>query len=125
MAASAVRALDAEVEFASAIAQKLTELGQPLYRKAEPTGYSIRNEDWVNSAALLGRMNFALALTDGKVPGVRPRISGSRQELEARLLPAGLSAATREVLENALRQQETKPDRIVGLLLGSPEFQRK
>ena len=46
-------------------------MGEPLYRKLEPTGYSNRGTDWLNSATLLARMNFAMALTAGRVPGVK------------------------------------------------------
>ena len=58
MVASSVRALNADVEFGFALAQQLTKLGQPLYRKQEPTGYSNSSEEWINSAALVARMNF-------------------------------------------------------------------
>ena len=71
MVASAVRAVNAEVEFAMPLVNQLQQLGQPLYRKVEPTGYSNRGSDWLNSAGLLARMNFALQLADGKVPGVK------------------------------------------------------
>jgi uncharacterized protein (DUF1800 family) len=125
MVVSAARALDANVEFAGTIAQKLNELGQPLYRKVEPTGYSSRNEEWINSAALLGRMNFALALAQNKIPGAQAEVSGTREQLETQMIPAGLSASTREVIEGALKQKEAKPDLVAGLLLGSPEFQRR
>ncbi len=125
MVVSAARALDADVDFAGTMAQKLNELGQPLYRKVEPTGYSSRNEEWINSAALLGRMNFALALAQNKVPGAKSQVTGTREQLEAQLIPAGLSASTREVIENALKEKEAKPDLIAGLLLGSPDFQRR
>ena len=42
-----------------------------LYRKSEPTGYSNSGKEWLNSAGLLARMNFALQLADNKVPGVK------------------------------------------------------
>ena len=126
MVVSAARALDADVAYAGSIAQKLAELGQPLYRKVEPTGYSSRNDEWINSAALLGRMNFALSLAQNKVPGVRSSLAtGGRAEIEAALIPAGLSASTRATIDNALKDKEAKPDLLAGLLLGSPEFQRR
>ena len=68
---SAVRAADAELERPLALANVLRTMGQPLYRKQEPTGYSNNGEDWTNSAALLARMNFAVALEENKAPGVR------------------------------------------------------
>ncbi len=49
----------------------MTQLGEPLYRKVEPTGYSNSSREWLNSAGLLARMNFALQLAGNKVPGVK------------------------------------------------------
>jgi len=71
MVASSVRALDANVTDAWALANQVGNLGEPLYRKQEPTGYSNLNSDWVNSAALLGRMNFAVQVTKNQLPGVK------------------------------------------------------
>src|SRR5258708_32142124 len=69
MVASAVRAVNGDVDFAFALANQVAQLGQPLYRKVEPTGYSNSSQEWMNSAGLLARLNFALQLTDNKVPG--------------------------------------------------------
>jgi uncharacterized protein (DUF1800 family) len=71
MVASAVRAVNGNVDFAFALANQVAQLGEPLYRKVEPTGYSNSSQEWLNSAGLLARMNFALQLAGGKVPGVR------------------------------------------------------
>jgi uncharacterized protein (DUF1800 family) len=71
MVASAVRAVNGSVDFAFALANQVAQLGQPLYRKVEPTGYSNSSQEWLNSAGLLARMNFALQLANGKVPGVK------------------------------------------------------
>ncbi|MEO5923527.1 MAG: DUF1800 domain-containing protein [Bryobacteraceae bacterium] len=56
---SAVRATGEEPRNIARLNQKLVDLGQPLYRKVEPTGYSTMAADWVNSSGLLARMNFA------------------------------------------------------------------
>jgi uncharacterized protein (DUF1800 family) len=79
MVASSVRALDANVTDAWALANQVGNLGEPLYRKQEPTGYSNLNSDWVNSAALLGRMNFAVQVTKNQVPGVKTAASQSAE----------------------------------------------
>jgi uncharacterized protein (DUF1800 family) len=71
MVASAVRAVDGEVDFASSLVNQVSQMGEPLYRKQEPTGYSNSGREWLNSAGLLARMNFALNLADNKVPGVK------------------------------------------------------
>jgi uncharacterized protein (DUF1800 family) len=62
MVASAVRAVNGDVDFAQNLAGQLNQLGEPLYRKLEPTGYSNRGSEWMNSASLLARMNFGIAL---------------------------------------------------------------
>src|ERR1700722_19059039 len=62
MVASSARALDANVIDAWGLANQVGTLGEPLYKKLEPTGYSNMNSEWINSASLLGRMNFALQL---------------------------------------------------------------
>ena len=59
------------VDFAFPLANQVAQLGQPLYRKQEPTGYSNNSREWINSAGLMARMNFALQLADNKVPGVK------------------------------------------------------
>lgn len=70
LVASAVRASNANVDFASALVKQVSDLGEPLYRKVEPTGYSNSSRAWMNTAGLMARMNFALQLSSNKVPGV-------------------------------------------------------
>ena len=50
MVLSAVRVLDADVTDPMPLAQRIADLGQPLYGKAEPTGYSTTSDAWANSA---------------------------------------------------------------------------
>jgi uncharacterized protein (DUF1800 family) len=77
LVASAVRAADGDVDFASGLVNQVAQMGEPLYRKQEPTGYSNSSQQWLNSAGLLARMNFAVNLAGNKVPGVKvARASG-------------------------------------------------
>jgi uncharacterized protein (DUF1800 family) len=71
MVVSAVRAVDGDVDFASALVKQVEQMGEPLYRKQEPTGYSNAGKEWLNSAGLLARMNFSLNLANNKVAGVK------------------------------------------------------
>jgi uncharacterized protein (DUF1800 family) len=127
MVVSAVRATDADVTFAFGLAQKIGDLGQPLYRKQEPTGYPNTGGEWVNSAGLLGRMNLALDLAANKLPGVRvpgAAIEGEPAEVARRLLFTDPSVQTREAI--ARRAAEQKPAATVAaLVLGSPDFQKR
>ena len=65
-----MRATDAEVHDARPLARQVADLGMPLYQCQPPTGYKDTAEAWVNTGALVGRMNFALSLTTNKVRGV-------------------------------------------------------
>jgi len=71
MVASSLRAVNADVDFTFGLTNQLNQLGEPLYKKAEPTGYSNSSQDWLNSAGLLARMNFSVALANNKLPGVK------------------------------------------------------
>jgi uncharacterized protein (DUF1800 family) len=129
LVAAAARAFSADVNTALALARRMEELGQPLYRKEEPTGYSNNSEEWVNTAGLLGRMNFALALADGQVPGVRinlARFTGQDTETIARgLLGIEPTARTREAIAKGLEGKQATPALVAGLVIGSPDYQRR
>ena len=66
------------MDYAFPLANQVAQLGQPLYRKQEPTGYSNSSKEWLNSGGLLARMNFALQLADNKIPGVKVDPSSRR-----------------------------------------------
>ena len=63
--ASAVRASGATMQNAQPLVAELRTLGMPLYGCQPPTGYSMTADAWVNTGALLNRMNFAVQLMDG------------------------------------------------------------
>jgi uncharacterized protein (DUF1800 family) len=128
MIVSAVRATGAQVEYAMPLGNQIAQLGQPLYRKQEPTGYSSANAEWVNSAALLARMNFALALADNRVPGVKvdsTQFPADPAEAARKLLFGDATQQTIASINNALTQKEPTPALVAGLVLGSPDFQRR
>jgi len=127
MVVSALRATDAEVTSGLPLARTIAEMGQPLYRKQEPTGYSNTGSDWVNSAGLLARMNFALALSQNQLRGVRipeNALSGEGSDIAARLLFTEPGTQTRDALARAGEEGKT-PEIMAALVMGSPEFQRR
>ncbi len=159
--ASAVRATGAEIDDAQPLVGQLNRMGMPLYGAQPPTGYSMKAETWVSSAALLNRMNFALALTSGKIRGVKvdaaqfaasgspqPDAAATLATLESSLVVGGVSRQTHDSIVaqieaagntgvqvkadnatgvrkpwDAARSPEVST--MAGLLLGSPEFQRR
>lgn len=148
--ASAVRATGVDVRNAAPLVQALNQMGMPPYGMQPPTGYSMKAEAWVNSNALLSRMNFALALGGGRMPGVKfdpqtvlrgappPQKSDAALALlEDALLSGDLSRQTHDIIKKQLDNPQVTgrllddPQRapnlgmIAGLILGSPEFQRR
>jgi uncharacterized protein (DUF1800 family) len=65
---SAVRATDARVNSAQPLVVAMNNLGMPLYGAQPPTGYSMTADAWVNTGALLARMNLAVQLISGTAP---------------------------------------------------------
>jgi len=68
---SAIRASGTNVVSPDALLQNLSAMGMPPYGMAVPTGYSMKSETWDNEGALLARINFSTALTQGNLPGVQ------------------------------------------------------
>jgi uncharacterized protein (DUF1800 family) len=129
MVASSARALDAHVIDGWALANQVGTLGEPLYRKLEPTGYSNLSSEWVNSAALLGRMNFALQLAQNHVESVKVDVSrfGDDPSAVAKMLMfRAMSPQTRAAIDKALEDKKQKnPAIVAALVIGSPDFQKR
>ena len=126
---SAVRATGIDVTNAMPFVQAVRSLGMPLYGCQPPTGYADKAEAWVNSGALLNRMNFAVSLTSANARGNTARPAPQRgtppvritsDALVASALAGELSASTAATVAKAGAQPQA-----LALVLGSPEFQRK
>jgi uncharacterized protein (DUF1800 family) len=87
----------------------------PLYMCQPPTGYPDKADAWVNTGALLNRMNFALELVGGRMRGVETGTSPAGAVLANDLSPS--TAAT--------MAKATDTKQLAALTLGSPEFQRR
>ena len=172
--ASSLRALDADVKASPALVGLLGKMGEPLYGYIAPTGYPDTAEDWVNTGALLERMNFAVALASNRIPQAKVNLAKfeakSKQEIlnkvVAGILEGEISASTRAMLLKQLEQPlpevklaaekdemnmemtmmnaggggrrgmggqvrllapsgNAEVFKVVGLILGSPDFQRQ
>jgi uncharacterized protein (DUF1800 family) len=135
---SAARALGVEPDTAPRLAQIVGRLGQPLFLHVAPDGYPERQDAWVNSGALLDRMNAAVALAAGKVPGVIVDLDSlvaattDPEQLvaavDSRILSGTMSDNTKRVIARQvsdIRDPAQARALAVGLALGGPEFQRK
>ncbi|MFL6276317.1 MAG: DUF1800 domain-containing protein [Blastocatellia bacterium] len=116
LAVSAIRAVGGEMNNPMMVTQFISKMGQPLYRYQPPTGYPDKAEQWVNTGALLERLNFGLALSANKLRGttvdlkrIAPETAGkiTTQTLEqaiALLLNKDVSPQTRAVLEKQMAE---------------------
>jgi uncharacterized protein (DUF1800 family) len=129
MVVSAVRATNARVSDTFALAQRIADLGQPLYGKVEPTGYPNTGEAWTNTASVLGRVNFATALTADQIPGVRIDQArygvGDPAAAAAELIGTTPSASTLAAIQKGMQSPDATPALLAALIIGSPDFQRR
>jgi hypothetical protein len=125
LAASAIRTLGADTDARPALAQWIGKMGEPLYGYQAPTGYPDAADYWVNTGALLERLNFALALVSNRIPGTRVDLSrfvgdeatsssavDQRRVVERFLdvvLQGDISPKSREVLMKQLTSESDAP----------------
>jgi uncharacterized protein (DUF1800 family) len=128
---SAIRAVGADTNGGPGTHQWIARMGEPLYGFQTPNGYSDAAESWVNAGGLLERMNFGLALANNRINGTNVSLSKSNgdqskvmDEYLKQLLAGDISAATRETLLKQLQPSDSTT-KVVGLILGTPEFQRQ
>jgi len=131
---SAIRTLGADTNGGPGTHQWLARMGEPLYGFQTPNGYSDTADSWVNTGGLLERMNFGLALAGNRVQGTQVDLSKltANETRQAKVLDQSLktilagemSPSTRETLLKQLDQSDPVT-KVVGLILGTPEFQRQ
>ena len=160
---SALRAMDAPADTTARSAQLVARLGQPIYQHQAPNGWPETGEAWINTGAILNRINFGMALAAGSVPGVKVRqwpeyatldalpreaqvdgvvrallggdvstdmrailLSGAHPMMDrARTQPADSAMMDPAPMVAARRAEPNGLAQIIGLALGSPEFQRR
>jgi uncharacterized protein (DUF1800 family) len=152
---SAMRAMNAEPDSTPRTAQAVAYLGEPIYGHQAPNGYPETGDAWMNTGAILNRINFGMAAAANRFPGASVRSIPGLDSLRSAprdkqvdaivsvLLGGSVSPDTRAVLisgENPLManakdstsmsdmpnaRQLSGIAQVVGLALGSPEFQRR
>jgi uncharacterized protein (DUF1800 family) len=146
---STARALGTDVDTPMPLVQWAGRIGEPLYQCQPPTGYSDKAESWVNTGALLNRLNYSLALAGNKVRGSRSdtaALLGVDASADAkaaldRAVQVFLGGQTAPTTVETLQKQLDSPQIlqaklddpikridlgvVSGLVLGAPEFQRR
>jgi uncharacterized protein (DUF1800 family) len=147
---STARALGTDVDTPMPLVQWTGRIGEPLYQCQPPTGYSDKADAWVNTGALLNRLNYSLALASNKVRGSRSDtasllgVDDAGGDAKAALdravkvfLGGQASPTTVETLQTQLDSPQILQAKlddpikrvdlgvVAGLVLGAPEFQRR
>jgi len=137
MVISAVRATNAQIIQPFQLFNWCTKMGQRFYYYQAPTGFPDRASNWINTGALLNRMNFGLAFASQKIPGVRMDLAALNNYHEPEsaidaltvysniLLPQRDHAANIKRLIPNVQSTQNMLSQVVGIIIGSPEFQRK
>jgi uncharacterized protein (DUF1800 family) len=146
---SAARATGSDVDTPLPLVQWIGRIGEPLYQCQPPTGYADKAEAWVNTGALLNRLNYSLTLAGNKMRGTRTDVSsllGMDSSADAKValhravqvfLGGHAAPTTVETLEKQLENPQVLQAKlddprkqvdlgvVAGLVLGAPEFQRR
>ncbi|HJZ66420.1 MAG TPA: DUF1800 domain-containing protein [Candidatus Acidoferrum sp.] len=146
---SAARALGTDVDTPMPLVQWTGRIGEPLFQCQPPTGYSDKADAWVNTGALLNRLNYSLALAGNKVRGSHsdaPTLLGGDSSSDPKValnravelfLGGEAARGTVETLQKQLEDPQIVQARlddpvkrvdmgvVAGLVLGAPEFQRR
>lgn len=163
---SSIRGLDAHIQTPDQLYTWISRMGQDIYHYQAPTGFPDNARYWINTGALLNRMNFGLAVSGGRIPGIHVDLARINQYREPestaaamhtygslimpgrdlsptflRLTPmltapdlerkVGKAAMQTDTSITGSRQSQMLTPagnmlaQVVGILIGSPEFQRR
>lgn len=122
MVVSSVRTLGAEVNNPLVLSREVANMGEPLFGKEPPTGYTNDGAQWASTSGLLARMQFAMRLAANQIPGVQVDLNtlGSDGEFTQAILQQTPDPAVASGLRAAKNRRQ-----LAALLLGSPEFQKR
>lgn len=181
LAIGSVRNLNAVIEQPYTLFQQISKMGEKIYYYQAPTGYPDKGQYWINTGSLLNRMNFGLALAEGRIPGISVNLAALNNYHEPESSQAALITYSKLIMperdleqtikrltpilndpnlatkisEEAIKKtvvkkaaqadEETQPDerqaeinpkqntkqqglmlkQVVGIIIGSPEYQRR
>lgn len=98
LAISAIRALDADITQPYPLFTWINKMGQKLYAYQAPTGFPDKGQYWINTGALLNRMNFGLALAGQKINGVKVDLAKLNNNHEPESSDAALKTYAKIIL---------------------------
>jgi hypothetical protein len=122
LAVSALRAMNADVVRPREVLEWIRKIGQPLYAYQAPTGFPDRAESWINTGALLGRMNFGVNLALGSIAGVKFDLAALNSNHEPQSLDDALETYARLLMPE---RNLSETLRLLKPVLADPAFIEK
>jgi uncharacterized protein (DUF1800 family) len=119
---SSVRALNAQVLQPYQLFTWMDRMGQKIYYYQAPTGFPDRAQYWINTGALLNRMNFGLALVQQRIPGVKVNLLALNNNHEPESTKAALTTYSKLLMPE--RNLDETIRRLTPLL-NDPELDKK
>ncbi|MFS2189151.1 DUF1800 domain-containing protein [Mucilaginibacter sp. Mucisp84] len=90
LAIGSVRSLHADITQPYQLFNWINKMGEKMYYYQAPTGFPDKGQYWINTGALLNRMNFGLALASGRIPGVKVDLAALNNHHEPESAQAAL-----------------------------------
>jgi hypothetical protein len=90
--------LDADVIQPYQLYSWINKMGQKIYYYQAPTGFPDRGQYWINTGALLNRMNFGLALAGQRINGVKVNLAALNNNHEPESSEAALKTYGKIIL---------------------------
>lgn len=167
LAISAVRSLHADITQPYQLYNWINKMGEKMYYYQAPTGFPDKGQYWINTGALLNRMNFGLALASGRIQGIKINLSALNDNHEPESAQAALTTYSKLIMperdltatikrlspmlndpelikkvdDASAKMSTSKPvdptmekpyninksmlAQVVGVIIGSPEYQRR
>lgn len=98
LAIGSVRSLHANIEQPYQLYNWINKMGEKVYYYQAPTGFPDKGQYWINTGALLNRMNFGLALASGRIPGVKIDLAALNDHHEPESAQAALRTYSKLIM---------------------------
>jgi uncharacterized protein (DUF1800 family) len=108
LAISSVRALDATILAPYQLSNWIAKMGENMYYYQAPTGFPDKGQYWINTGALLNRMNFGLALAAQRIPGISINLAAINRNREPESAEAALVTYSQYLMPERNLQETIK-----------------
>ena len=122
LAISSVRGLDARLMMPYQLYNWINKMGQKIYYYQAPTGFPDKGQYWINTGALLNRMNFGLALASQRIPGISFSLLALNKNHEPESAESALTTYSKLLMPE---RDLTETIKRLTPLLNDPELNKK